>query len=568
MPRSAILAVFLAVTVLAGCKGTRADDEPEEESPPEIVFTQERSTGEDVIYLRDEKELRGQVMITSLSVSTPYGELSIAADRCARVAFFENDEDKEAWIEVIISVSGNRITGTNTEPTIRLKDSSSGEETEVEKKDIWFIAFSEGSDELSFTDVENPPDQFIMTNGDLLTGHAAEADLMIQTDSGEVSIPFAEIATVRLLSKPVTDELTETLTDKLTETVTEKTIAVVTKRNNDVVRGSLATEEVTLNLDVGVTIEGIAKDKFGRIYTSDGEAVTNSIGMEMVLIPAGEFTMGSPVDEELRDDDETQRQVTLTRGFAMGATEVTQGEWVSIMGEFPSEFPAEFTGESTGGLLPVENVSWIEAAKFCNRLSLEEGLPVAYVVVEKDDEEDEGKDEGEDEGDAGAGAYLIDAEGQPTTDLSQVKGYRLPTDAEWEYACRAGTTTVFNVGNTISTDQANFNGKGTYGGGPAGEVLETTVPVGSYPANGWGLYDMHGNVWEWCHDLHGTYSTEAVTDPTGATPGTSRVPRSSHVLRGGGWSGNPVYCRSAYRAWASPTSRDRYLGFRVVLDLD
>jgi len=543
MTRSAIRAVLLAVTVLAGCKDGQTDDKPEEESPPAIVFTQERSTSEDVIYLRNEEELRGQVMITSLSVSTPYGELSIAADRCARVAFFEDDEaEEEAWIEVIITVNGNRITGTNTEPTIHFKDGSSGDETEVDKKDIWFIAFSEGSDELSFIDIENPADQFIMINGDLLTGHAAEDDLMVQTDSGEVSIPFAEITTVRLVSE---DDENATVTDEQTETVTRKAIAVVTKRDNDVVRGSLATEEVTLNLDVGVTIEAIAKDKFARIYTGDGEAVTNSIGMEMVPIPAGEFTMGSPADEELRDDDETQRQVTLTRGFSMSAMEATQGEWVSIMGEYPSEF--------RGGLLPVENISWEEAVEFCNALSMLEGLPVAYEVKEVEDVKK---------------VSFLDAQGQPTTDVTQVKGYRLPTEAEWEYACRAGTTTVFNTGNTISTDQANYDGDGTYGGGSKGVDLKQTVPVGSYPPNTWGLHDMHGNVWEWCNDLYGTYSPEAVTDPMGAAEATSRIPRSARILRGGGWSGGPEFCRSAYRAWSSPTSSDRYLGFRVVLDLD
>jgi len=549
MPRSAILAVLLAVTVLAGCKKTDADAEPEEESPPAVVFTQERSTSEDVIYLRNEKELRGQVMIASLSVSTPYGELSIAADRCARVAFFEDHEDKEAGVEVIITGNGNRITGTNTEPTIPFKDGSSGEETELEKKDIWFIAFREDSDELGFLDVEDPPDQFIMANGDLLTGHAAEDDLMIRTDSGQVSIPFAEITTVRLLSEDdenaiVTDEQTETDTDEQIETVPKEMIAVVTKRDNDVVRGSLATEEVTLNLDVGVIVDGIARDRFARIHTGDGEAVANSIGMEMVPVQAGEFTMGSPADEDLRDDDEPQRQVTLTRAFYMSATEVTQGEWVSIMGELPSEFK--------GGLLPVDNISWEDAIAFCNWLSTQEGLPVAYEVQEVRGVKNVKK------------VNFLDARGQPTTDVTQVKGYRLPTEAEWEYACRAGTSTVFNTGDTISTDQANFDGEDAYGGGSKGVELEKTVPVGSYQPNAWGLYDMHGNVWEWCNDLYGTYSAEAVTDPTGAKPGASRLPRSARVLRGGGWSGGPEFCRSAYRAWSSPTSSDRYLGFRVV----
>jgi formylglycine-generating enzyme required for sulfatase activity len=399
-----------------------------------------------------------------------------------------------------------------------------------------------------------------MANGDLLTGRAVEPSLMIRTDSGEVSIPFAEIASVRLPREPEekvdTDGIAEGDTGGSTATAPRELTAVVTKRNQDVVRGALATERLALSLDLGVIIEGIAGDKFARIYPGEGEAVTNSIGMEMIPIQAGEFTMGSPADEEMRDDDETQRLVTLTSDFQMSAMEVTQGEWVSVMGEFPSEFPSKFTGESTGGLLPVENVSWEEAIAFCNGLSTMEGLPVAYEVRDV-------------EGVADARMVsLLDAEGQPTTNVTEVKGYRLPTGAEWEYACRAGTTTAFNTGDTISADQANYDGDITYGDGSKGVDLERTAPVGSYPPNAWGLYDMHGNVWEWVHDLHGTYSSDAVIDPTGATPGDSRIPRRARVLRGGGWSGGPQFCRSAYRAWNSPSSRESYLGFRIVRGVD
>ncbi|MDY7107377.1 MAG: formylglycine-generating enzyme family protein [Planctomycetota bacterium] len=534
MIRPAILAALLTIPVLAGCKQAHTDDESEEDSAPAIVFTQERSTSEDVIYLRSEEELRGEVMLASLRVSTPYGELSIPVDRCARVAFLESDEDTNVGDQAIIAVNGDRVTGISTEPTIRFRDSASGEETEIEKNDVWFIAFQEGSDERDVIDTDSATDRFIMINGDLLKGHAAEDGLVIETDSDDVAVPFAEIETVRMTSARGEDA-----------DVTEKITAVVTRRNGDVVRGSLATEEMTLHLDLGMTIEGIARDRFARIHPGGSEAVTNSVGMEMVLIPSGTFTMGSPADEKLRDEDETQRRVTLTRDFYMGATEVTQAEWVAVMGENASEFP--------GGLRPVENVSWEEAIAFCNGLSTMEGLPVAYEVKDVEGEKK---------------ISLLDAGGQPTTDMTQVEGYRLPTGAEWEYACRAGTTTTFNTGDTINTDQANYDGDKTYGGGSKGVDLKQTVRVGSYPPNAWGLYDMHGNVWEWCHDLYGTYSSEPVTDPTGAAPGDSRVPRTARVLRGGGWSGGPEFCRSAYRAWSSPATREGFLGFRVVRSAD
>ncbi len=128
--------------------------------------------------------------------------------------------------------------------------------------------------------------------------------------------------------------------------------------------------------------------------------------------------------------------------------------------------------------------------------------------------------------------------------------------------------TEFNTGATISTEQANFTGDDTYGSVSTDDPLDTTVQVGSHAANAWGLYDMHGNVWEWCHDLHGTYSSDPVTDPLGASRGTSLVPRSAHVLRGGGWSGSPTYCRSAYRAKSSQTTSGGHLGFRIVLGLN
>jgi formylglycine-generating enzyme required for sulfatase activity len=139
-------------------------------------------------------------------------------------------------------------------------------------------------------------------------------------------------------------------------------------------------------------------------------------------------------------------------------------------------------------------------------------------------------------------------------------GYRLPTEAEWEYACRAGTTTPFNTGNTITTAQANYNGNYPYSNNPAGVYLGRTTEVGSYAApNAWGLYDMHGNVWEWCWDWYAAeYGTGAVTDPTGAASGSVRV------TRGGSWNSDGQYLRSAFRYTYSPRVRVRSLGFRLV----
>lgn len=231
--------------------------------------------------------------------------------------------------------------------------------------------------------------------------------------------------------------------------------------------------------------------------------VTNSVGMKLLLIPPGQFVMGSPLGEEWHRNDEIQHHVTLTKAFYMGATEVTQGQWKVLMGENPSFF--------TGDGLPVDTITWEQAAEFCRKLSKKEGTL-----------------------------------------------YRLATEAQWEHACRAGTTTPFHTGNTISTDQANYDGNHTYGAGKKGAFREMTTQVGTFAANSWGLHDMHGNVWEWCSDWYGEYSRAEVSDPTGPAEGQFRV------IRGGTWVNFPAVCRSANRGKTVPISWNFHFGFRVV----
>jgi formylglycine-generating enzyme required for sulfatase activity len=249
------------------------------------------------------------------------------------------------------------------------------------------------------------------------------------------------------------------------------------------------------------------------VATPDGEQpreilyYRNTIGMEFVLIPADEFVMGSPKDEEGRLDNEgPQHRVKINRPFYMGATEVTQEQYERIVGNNPAQFK--------GARNPVETVSWEDAVEFCRKLSQEEGM-----------------------------------------------NYRLPTEAEWEYACRAGTTTPFYTGWTISTDQANYDGTHSYGTGVEGVYRDETTPVASFSPNPWGLYDMHGNVWEWCGDWCGEhyYRKSPAADPTGPAIGSLRV------LRGGSWSGHPAGCRSAFRFRRGPAAAHYYGGFRVRL---
>jgi formylglycine-generating enzyme required for sulfatase activity len=223
-------------------------------------------------------------------------------------------------------------------------------------------------------------------------------------------------------------------------------------------------------------------------------------------IPPGEFLMGSPECEEGRYSDESQHEVEITSGFWLADTVCTQELWEAVMGINPSFFKGEE--------LPVENVSWGDCQDFINKINnIEPGL-----------------------------------------------NFRLPSEAEWEYACRAGTISPFYFGENITTEQANYCGNYPYSGGKEGEYRGETVTVKSLPPNGWGIYGMHGNVWEWCEDRYGEYPTGRVVDPQGPEEGDDRV------LRGGSWISNGRWCRSAYRDGYHPGTRNDYIGFRLAMD--
>ena len=224
------------------------------------------------------------------------------------------------------------------------------------------------------------------------------------------------------------------------------------------------------------------------------------LNLKMIWVEPGTFTMGSPTSERGRYNSETQHQVTLTKGFYLGKYEVTQAQWKKVMGSNPSKFK--------GANRPVEMVSWNDAVAFCKKLT----------EMEKK-----------------AGR------------VPEGMAYQLPAEAQWEYACRAGTTTVYSWGDSISSKNASFQRN----------YDEGTTPVGKYPPNPWGFHDMHGNVWEWCADWWGFYTSGSVTDPEGPASGSYRV------LRGGSWNPGGTNLRSAERDSTNPSNRNYTLGFRV-----
>jgi formylglycine-generating enzyme required for sulfatase activity len=266
----------------------------------------------------------------------------------------------------------------------------------------------------------------------------------------------------------------------------------------------------------------------GATSASTLDTITNSIGMRLARIPAGIFEMGSPHDELEREAEEVLHPVTITKPFYMGVYEVTQAEFAKLM---DPNTRATFHSDNGGGPdHPMENVLWIEADEFCKKLTARE-----------------------DEKRAG-------------------RKYRLPTESEWEYACRAGTTTAFHFGDSLSSTQANINGDRAYGDAVRGPYRRMTAKVGSYEPNALGLYDMHGNVAEWVADWYDPeyYNNSPGDDPLGPPLGTLPDDYGNFFLvaRGGSWLDDARACRSAYRMRAMHRNRYWLIGFRVACDVD
>lgn len=251
--------------------------------------------------------------------------------------------------------------------------------------------------------------------------------------------------------------------------------------------------------------------------STDAQAFTNSIGMKFVRIAPGDFLMGSDLAKGIEHDEQPAHRISLSYGFYCCVYEVRRKDFVSIVNmarsstASASSSAAEFATE--GDEFPIVNISWEDACEFCRRLS------------DRPEERQRGR------------------------------FYRLPTEAEWEYCCRAGTNTAFSSGDELDFDAANFrHGRS--------EKPDSTSPIlcGSFRPNSFGLYDMHGNVWEWCLDWYGEhfYQDSSAQDPTGPTKGTRRV------IRGGGWNSTADLCRSAFRDSKEPSDRASYLGFRVI----
>jgi formylglycine-generating enzyme required for sulfatase activity len=401
----------------------------------------------------------------------------------------------------------------------------------------------------------------------------SSSDVTVAAVSGAGAVTILKLGTTEITAKKAADAVYAYAEKSYTLTVIKAPGAAVTK---PVTNGNQTTDSITVNTvylttatgqsveyaisrasngtglsawQSGTTFTGLNLLTVYYVYARSASNTNYETGpanvsagiftLDMVQIFGGTFTMGAP-ESELTPTAKPQHQVTLS-GFYMGKYQVTQEQYQTVMGSNPSHFIAAVAGESgTPGKLPVESVRWYYALEFCNKLSIMEGLSPAYRINGSTDPA------------TWPNVNVYPEIWNAVTVVSGSTGYRLPTEAQWEYACRAGTTTAYNTGNTFSDSTGWYRDNSG----------SKTHQVGLKPANAWGLYDMHGNVVEWCWDWYGTYTAGAQTNPTGPSSGSLRILRSGNYETPA--SGTSL-C-SYYRGCDNPfiNISPGYYGFRLV----
>ena len=496
MKRAILLAIgVLLLTVLA--LGNTAPVMP----TIETVLDTTRPKDVDILLLRNGDKLTGTVMNESFSIRTSYAHIVIESKYIAGI----NLEGGANNIESIITVNNNRFSGFIDDAFVSFK-LTGGPQLEIRREKVLKIVFRQRAQETTGMKWRQ---SMVLKNGDYFHGQILTQNIIISTTYAKIPLDFATTESITLIgdSNPLT---------------------IVKMTNGDSVQGILETEDIQIELDVGSVIE-VYQDRIDRIFFKEGyvpdsipSIVTSSPAAakgNFVLVEKGSFTMGDT-------DEKPTHKVTFTYNFYIGKYEVTFDEYDAF---------CEATGRSKPNdswwgreSRPVINVTWWDAIDYCNWLSEKEKLPKAY--------DDKGN--------------FLDKDGRVTTDITKVLGYRLPTEAEWEYAARGGNKSrgYQYAGSSTVGDVAWYDSNSG----------NKTQEVGKKAPNELGIYDMSGNVWEWCSDWYGNYSSSAQTNPYNSTTGSVRV------NRGGGWYGIATYTRVAFRNFNSPTYTYDFLGFRIT----
>ena len=472
------------------------------------VLDTERLENADILLLKNGDKLTGTVLNENFSIRTSYAHIVVESKYIAGI----NLEGGANNIESIITVNNNRFSGLIDDAFISFK-LTSGLQLEIGREHLLKIIFRQRPQETAGMKWR----QFIqLKDGDYFHGQILTKDKTISTTYAKIPLDFETIESITLAGDA--NQLT-----------------IVKMTNGDTVQGTLEMENIEIELDVGSVIE-VHQDRIDRIFFKEGY-VPDSISFivtsieavkgNLVLVEKGSFTIGDTWGDGFIDEKPT-REITLTYNFYIGKYEVTFDEYDAFCEATSRSKPDD---EDWGrGSRPVINVSWNDAIAYCNWLSETEGLPKAYD----------------------SRGNLLDKDGSITTDPSKVVGYRLPTEAEWEYAARGGNKSkgYKYSGSDNANDVAWYD---SYSG-------SSTQEVGKKAPNELGIHDMSGNVWEWCSDRRdGRYYIKSpATNPYNYMPSTSRV------FRGGGWKSREPNVRVANRDGGGPSQTDYFLGFRIA----
>jgi formylglycine-generating enzyme required for sulfatase activity len=466
----------------------------------ETILGVPRSGELDSVWVLEGGELRGRVLNQKFQCHTAYGSFTLEARFIAAVTFGDAPQN----LDTILTVNRNRLSGFLNDD-IQL-ETTSGITTNLSKHQLRQVVLHLRDSEKR----DSRTHRFVtLQNGDLLSGRFNVPEVLLSTPAGTRQVQVADVETIRFKKYSTNIHLQLANGNEEAGQLKQSSLTVALDCGPEV---TLRRDQLkTLSARPGfVPTEVRQAFSVARTFASQIQPPPDSaVPPGLVWIPPGKFLMGSPSDERGRGSDEDpQTEVTISHGFWMAQREVTQGEFLAIMGSNPSQFQGDTNR-------PVEKVSWHEAREFCLRLTdqarIHDAVPAGHV-------------------------------------------YRLPTEAEWEYACRAGTTTRFSFG-----DDPTERVLSDYGWSIANSDL-SSHPVGRLKPNPWGLYDMHGNVWEWCLDIwDSSYPGGGVTDYTGPGEGWLRV------ARGGSWLYVASFSRSANRDNYGPDNRCSDIGFRVVL---